>query len=779
MARKQNKKTSVPEIGRNAEVPEFNPILEIPPLGGYLHRIGAEVLNFKRFLVKEHHGNYYTEKAVIKIEDGEIWCNRKDFAPTKEEAEAIRLALRTARFPRSIEARNLEALQQHLGSAELYPIYNQATGGIIMVQQRVEKPDGGKIYPPWALFDDGVWRRMEPDGPLPFWKPAQRRNVARIMVHEGAKAAQFTDDLVNNPSRRDELLVHPWRDDLVRYEHRGILGGAMAPHRADFDELRREKVLEVIYICDNDWPGKSALQEVSRCYRRAMKGVLLDARFKDSWDLADEMPRDLFRGERWVGPKFTELLVPATYATELVPQTKGKSVARLLRDFREEWFHCVTPEVFVHRDWPDRVLDKEGFNSMVAPFSDVAGTAALLVKDAAAKGGLLKYSPAVKSGIYSGEEGRYINTHVPSSVKSRKGDFSPFLDFLDHLVPADGDRLEVMRWCATLIARPEIKMLYGLLMISETQGVGKSTLGEKVLAPLIGGANASYPQENEIVDSAFNNWLAHKRLAVVHEIYAGHSSKAYNRLKNIITDRIISINRKFMAPYDIDNWVHIYACSNSMRALQLPDDDRRWFVPRVNEAKKPLSYWIRFNRWLNEESGLEIIRYWAEEWLKEELPVLAGAAAPDSELKRELIDESLSLGQQLVAQVLDQVKLILESDVESDQKRMLEWKGRGIVNGHGLFMLDTALVQLIKDELYEGRHNDRLERPLTIRKLARGRGWYVGKVRATIKDWGGVGGRLIATSAELAAMNPSDICNERMKVEDRLRPLDPKTIRGM
>jgi len=55
------------------------------------------------------------------------------------------------------------------------------------------------------------------------------------------------------------------------------------------------------------------------------------------------------------------------------------------------------------------------------------------------------------------------------------------------------DRIELMRWCATLIARPDIKMNYGVLLISETQGVGKSTLGEKILAPLIGKLNASFP----------------------------------------------------------------------------------------------------------------------------------------------------------------------------------------------------------------------------------------------------------------------------------------------
>ena len=101
-----------------------------------------------------------------------------------------------------------------------------------------------------------------------------------------------------------------------------------------------------------------------------------------------------------------------------------------------------------------------------------------------------------------------------------------------------------MRWCATLIARPDIRMQYGVLLISETQGVGKGTLGEKILLPLVGKHNVVVPSE-KVVTGKFTGWVAHKRLAVVHEIYAGYSSKAYDELKSIITDQYIEVEMKF------------------------------------------------------------------------------------------------------------------------------------------------------------------------------------------------------------------------------------------
>ena len=44
-------------------------------------------------------------------------------------------------------------------------------------------------------------------------------------------------------------------------------------------------------------------------------------------------------------------------------------------------------------------------------------------------------------------------------------------------------------------------MSYGVLLVSETQGVGKSTLGEAILTPLVGEWNVSFPNEKQVTDS--------------------------------------------------------------------------------------------------------------------------------------------------------------------------------------------------------------------------------------------------------------------------------------
>jgi hypothetical protein len=732
-------------------------------LTDYLSRIGATVLNFRRAMVKIHKGHYYIEKGLIKINaDGSI-TTKKEFEPTEEEAKQIKTDLAGVEFPRTIGARNTDALRRMV-SGQIYEFYSRETGEVVFVQERRIGDDGVKHYLPWVFLSNGEWAMMEPDGDLPFWKPRQARMPTgdRIMIHEGAKAAVFADKLA------EEGRDHPWIEELSQYEHWGMIGGALAPHRTDYEELRKVKPKEVVYVCDNDDMGRKALQKVSEHWGRSLRGVMFGKSFPPAWDIADDMPRNLFAPSgRYVGPSLFSLTEPATYATELIyTGEKGRPAAVLKPDFSEEWLHCVKPEVYIHRDWPSRIYNAAEFNNMVRPFSHVEETAKLVKKEFSAKASVLKYLPGEVPGVHGGsKDGQYINTYAPSNIKPTAGDIRPWLDFMEHLIPDEADRLELFRWCATLIARPDIRMLYGVLLISETQGIGKGTLGEKILAPLIGEHNVSYPSEQEIVDSAFNYWLAHKRLAVVHEIYAGQSSKAYNKLKSSITDRYVTVQKKYQANYEVENFIHIFACSNSMRAMKLSMDDRRWFVPKLTEDKRPGADWERFVAWLTDEGGLGIIAWWAREFLLENAPVERGAAAPWSALKRQIVEEGYSPGQMIVVRELESLRARIESGELAPD----------------CFVLDLDLIGVIKTELYDGRHNDHLERPATVRSLAKTMGWHIGEVRAQVKAWGpqSIGARVLSRDAGVAETAPGDLGGSQLAPEDRRQPVAIGTNRPM
>jgi hypothetical protein len=457
---------------------------DIPPLKSYIERIGAEELNFKKFIVKIYHGShYYHEKCLIRINaEGDIHCTNPEYAPSDIEAAEIKAALLRVNFPRCIKATEGEytILKERLGpTAMLYAFYDRTDGMIIMLQERVVI-EGKKNYLPWTYWSDGQWRKMEPEGNLPFWKPKERTDKSlSIMIHEGAKTAHFVHQLVNDPERVSELMQHPWADDLRRFEHWGMIGGALAPQRTDYRELLRERTEEVVYVCDNDWPGKTALKTVSRCYGRKLKGVMFDERWPAAWDLADPMPPHMFGEDgKWKGPTLLKQTQLATLATEQVELPSGRMGQTIRTEFAEEWVHCVSPEVFIHLDWPNKILTASEFNHTVRPFSHVDDTARLLKQEAANRSAMLEYSPAIHPGIYNDTSGnRYINTHTPSHIQPLEGDPAPWIDFMSKLIPDQHDLIEMLRWVATMIHRPDIKMVYGLLLVSETQGIGKSTLG--------------------------------------------------------------------------------------------------------------------------------------------------------------------------------------------------------------------------------------------------------------------------------------------------------------
>jgi len=412
-------------------------------------------------------------------------------------------------------------------------------------------------------------------------------------------------------------------------------------------------------------------------------------------------------------------------------------------------------------------MEAKEFDDLVRPFSDVKTTSDLVMIEDAMKMATINYDPSRNSGVFAGKNksGMYINTFEKGPYVPEKGDAGPWVNFMEQLCPIEKDRIELMRWCATLIARPDIKMSYGVLIVSETQGVGKSTLGVNVLGKIVGQANLSEPTEAMLEDK-FNSWAARKRLVVIHEIYSGHSNKIYNKLKSLFSEGTASIRQMNKDAYDIDNWAHVLACSNSTRALKMDNYDRRWFIPKVTNKKLPKKYWDNFFEWLEDQGGLNKIMYWAEEFLKKHPPVMKGERAPDTEAKRSMIEEGYSEGQREVIGFIEYVQENMKKaswmniHMRPKGEGAEKWKPEGVT----LYLND--LVQLIKDEIYDGRRPDHLEKPTTIRRLAEAKGFF----SHDDKVWfNGRSGKLVCSEEWMLRVPGSDLIR-------RVKPLDVKAV---
>lgn len=721
-----------------------------PALDAYLARVGAEQLNFRRWIIKDHRGEYYIEVALITINaDKTFTVSDNKYEPSEAEREQIEAEIQKLDFPKSIvaPAAKVKAQTAKLKGSKVYELYSRKEKGVLMLQERKETPEG-KRYIPWTFWSDGKWRAMEPDGALPFFKPVKKKS-SFVMIHEGPKAAEAAAKVKKG---------HPWFEELSRFEHWGVIGGALAPHRADYSELEAERPAEVVYMADNDWPGKSALQKVSTCWGKSLKGIFLTDDFPAAWDIADPMPKELFKSKVWIGPTLGNLMIPATQATKLIPnpEGRGRPLTVLTDDFKREWVHTVDPEVFIHRDWPNHMRTADQFNSLVAPYSHLKDTAGHVRRDQSGKVNGIQYTPARPSGLFFDEisGGSFVNVYSPSTVDSWKGDAGPFLDYMERVFPDDGDREHLLKWVATLVARPEVRMTYSVLLISRSQGVGKTTLGEKILAPLVGLHNCSFPREKDISDSSFNGWLAKKRLVLVNEIYAGKSLKAYNILKQIISDKMIEVNEKFMRGYTVDNWAHVVACSNSFRALKIDTDDRRWLIPEVVEETQPEEYWISLNEWLA-SGGLHHIKQWAEDYVKTKGYVKPGEHAPYTSLREDIAQQSLTPGMRIMRRMIDDVK---EQHPDGE-----------------FFTTDYELHSAIMSQIEDATERKFGETLLDVRKEARSAGFFVGGQTAGHHGLGinGARHRVLSLHRPISKLSPIKL------VENRVLFLNSRDLAGI
>jgi hypothetical protein len=95
------------------------------------------------------------------------------------------------------------------------------------------------------------------------------------------------------------------------------------------------------------------------------------------------------------------------------------------------------------------------------------------------------------------------------------------------------------------------------------------------------------------------------------------------------------------------------AASDSEAPLKIEQSDRRWLIPCVTRVKKPRAYWDKLNYWLEMEHGLEIIRHWSDNFKDY---VLQGEEAPDTSMKKKVVEASLSEWQLVVRDYVEMAK---------------------------------------------------------------------------------------------------------------------------
>jgi hypothetical protein len=218
----------------------------------------------------------------------------------------------------------------------------------------------------------------------------------------------------------------------------------------------------------------------------------------------------------------------------------------------------------------------------------------------------------------------YVNVHTAPAafITPTAAEAKLFADFVDYIFPRPEDQTFKRYWLqfnAHIVQRPGVKIATALLFISETFGIGKSTAAYDIPRLLVGPQNARLVS-NDLLEGRFTGYLGDAHLIHLQEVHVnGHwnSSKVANKLKAIVTDPTVSVEKKGQDDYNIPNRLVVTATSNYKDAMLISSkQDRRWgiyelrpnrgWVPGGVEAR---AYFNRIHAFLKSPRAAGVLRF--------------------------------------------------------------------------------------------------------------------------------------------------------------------------
>ena len=155
-------------------------------------------------------------------------------------------------------------------------------------------------------------------------------------------------------------------------------------------------------------------------------------------------------------------------------------------------------------------------------------------------------------------------------------DAKAFWDFLAYVIPIKAERETFTNWLAWVLQNEAEKPSWAVMLFSQKQGTGKTTLTD-VCKALFGPKNTGRTNGVSKLVSRFNKEVLDNKLVIVEEVEVKKGSTDANRLKTLITEDSTMVEAKFMPIYDQTIFCAFLMTTNHL-PLWLEEADRRFFI---------------------------------------------------------------------------------------------------------------------------------------------------------------------------------------------------------
>jgi hypothetical protein len=176
----------------------------------------------------------------------------------------------------------------------------------------------------------------------------------------------------------------------------------------------------------------------------------------------------------------------------------------------------------------------------------------------------------------------YVNRYMPNSVpnedpvhSTRAGNV--IRKHLRKLVAEPEYRQVILDWMACMVQFPGRKIRWCPLLQS-AEGAGKGLLLEFVAAAI--GERNVFRVGPGVLASDYNSYAVGYQFVIIEELWiaGGMRQETLNRLKECITNDVVSLNIKYLNSGNVANVTNYFALTNHHNAAPLNEGDRRWMV---------------------------------------------------------------------------------------------------------------------------------------------------------------------------------------------------------